>query len=397
MESVFATILRGWTLNSGNVTYMSIQQNRVIPLRGKIHDRLQKLVQIETPSGNVEASGHIADVLAAGYEDLGAHIRRITSENGTHLLIDIPGRPETAPLLLVGHSDTVWPLGTLNGRVPWAEDGDRISGPGVYDMKNGLVCIETALHLAGKRRRATRVLITCDEEIGSPTSRELVVDAAQGCSAAIGFESPHPDGALKVGRRGSTRFELQVTGREAHAALNPDDGVSAIDELVDQLLAVRALVSRASETSEVLCNVGTISGGRRANVIAGEARAELGLRFLDGASERAVLSALEHLRPIRVGAVLSPRVLTNRPAWAASDADRRWTAQIGAIAQGIGGELDGRPAAGAGDANLLGAVGAVPTVDGFGAPGGGAHAENEHISFTGMLERIELLTAVLEA
>ncbi|WP_258566823.1 M20/M25/M40 family metallo-hydrolase [Microbacterium sp. Se5.02b] len=315
---------------------------------------------------------------------------------GVDLVIDVPGTG--APVLLIGHTDTVWPLGTLEGDVPWSVDGDVVRGPGAYDMKAGIVVMLEALRalqpLPLDRRRAVRVVLVADEEIGSPESGPLLAERAHGAAAAIGFESPHPDGALKVGRRGSARVRLTVTGRAAHAALDPEHGISAVDELVDQLLRIREIVSDPGLPGPVLSNVGTIAGGARTNVVPAHAAAEIGLRFTDPATEAAVLRALSALTPVRDGAIVAVDVLSARPAWQASPDDAALLDRIAAVGDGLGQRITGRPAAGAGDTNLLGALG-LPTVDGFGPRGGGAHAVDEHFLGSALRERIDLLRAVL--
>ncbi|WP_426185391.1 M20/M25/M40 family metallo-hydrolase [Microbacterium sp. TWP3-1-2b2] len=356
-------------------------------------DRLAQLTLIESPSLDVAASELVVDLLAQWWRDVGAHVRIIATAAGVNLIADVAG--EGDPLLLVGHSDTVWPVGTLDGDVPWSDDGEVVRGPGVYDMKSGLlVMLAAAERLRGRSHRAFRVIVVCDEEIGSPTTADLLSGCAEDVRAAIGFESPHPDGALKIGRRGSTRVRLAVAGRASHAALDPEGGVSAIDELVDQLQVLRTIVSDPGLASEVLCNVGTVRGGGRANVVPADATAEIGLRFIDPDTEDRVLSALRALRPIREGAEIQVEVLSHRPAWRASGADAELLEAIATAASGIGQHVAGRPAAGAGDTNLLGSLG-VPTVDGFGPRGGGAHAVDEHVLTSSLLERVALLEAFL--
>lgn len=356
-------------------------------------DRLAQLTEIESPSLDVAASERIAALLAGWWRTAGAHVLTVRTDAGVSLVADVAG--EGDPWLLVGHSDTVWPVGTLHGEVPWVDAGDVVRGPGVYDMKSGLlVMLAAAERLRGRRHRAFRVVVVCDEEVGSPTTADLLRRSAEGARAAIGFESPHPDGALKIGRRGSTRLRLRVTGRASHAALDPENGVSAIDELVDQLQSLRAIVRDPHLPSEVLCNVGTIRGGGRANVVPAEAEAEIGLRFLDPETEDRVMSAIRALRPKRAGAALRIDLLSHRPAWRRSAADDEVLSDISRAAAGIGQRIAGRPAAGAGDANLLGSLG-VPTVDGFGPRGGGAHAVDEHIIVASFAERVALLEAVL--
>lgn len=361
--------------------------------------RVRELVEIESPSRDVAASERITAVLSDWFASAGGAVRTVSTQWGESLVVEVPGRGD--PLLFVGHSDTVWDVGTLAGEVPWRVDGDRIAGAGAYDMKSGLVIMLAALERAraahragGAQPRSVRVVVVCDEEIGSPTTQALLHEAAQGVRAVIGFESPHPDGALKVGRRGSTRVRLAVRGRAAHAALDPELGVSAIDELVDQLLAVRSLVADPALPGPVLCNIGTVAGGTRANVVPDAAEAEIGLRFVDGETERLVLEGLHALRPLREGAALSLEVLSSRPAWAPSPEDAAWLAEIAAVAEGLGQTVAGRPADGAGDTNLLGSLG-LPTVDGMGPSGGGAHAVDEHFSLESFGRRIELLRALL--
>ncbi|WP_309127435.1 M20/M25/M40 family metallo-hydrolase [Microbacterium sp.] len=356
-------------------------------------DRLAQLTRIETPSLDAAASGRIADLLAAWWRAAGAQVRTVCTDAGTSVIADVAG--DGAPLMLVGHSDTVWPAGTLQAQVPWVDDGEVVRGPGVYDMKSGLlIMLAAAERVRGRRHRAFRAIVVCDEEVGSPTTTGLLRECAVDVRAAIGFESPHPDGALKVGRRGSTRVRLSVSGRASHAALDPEGGISAIDELVDQLHALRVIVSDPGLPSEVLCNVGTIRGGGRANVVPAEAEAEIGLRFVEPECESRVLAAIRALRPRRDGASLRIEVLSHRPAWRASTADEDLLNEISRAADGVGQRITGRPAAGAGDTNLLGSLG-LPTVDGFGARGGGAHAVDEHIVIASLVERVALLEALL--
>lgn len=370
--------------------------------------RLEDLVRIESPSLDRAQSLRIADALAAGFEAVGGRVTAHDFEGGRHLLVEVPGGEEhrprgssadhdpDAPLLLVGHSDTVWATGTLETALPWSRDATTVRGPGVFDMKSGLVVMEAALaRVPAERRRPVRILVTADEEVGSPDGRTLIPHALDGVRGALGFESPHPDGALKVGRRGSTRVALRVRGVEAHAALDPDRGVSAIQELLDQLADVRSLVEDVGRSGpEVLLNIGTIAGGTRANVTAGFASAELGLRFQDTTSERVVLSALVDPTPHDPRATVMTEVLSHRPAWAPDEGDRALLAEVTGAAHSLGEDLAGRVAAGASDLNQVGARG-VAAVDGLGPRGGGAHAVTEHVDIASLGGRIDLLAALL--
>ncbi|WP_427891330.1 M20/M25/M40 family metallo-hydrolase [Kribbella sp. GL6] len=355
-------------------------------------DRLREYVGAETPTGDAAALDAFADRLATRYADLGATVRRDPHPTGDHLIADFPGRAD-APLLFLAHHDTVWPAGQLAGAMPWRAADGIIHGPGVFDMKGGLVVLETALEqVAGRDHRPLRIVVVADEEIGSPSARALVTAEAEGAYAAFGFEPPHPNGDLKTARWGSTRVRVEVTGREAHAALDPDSGVSAIDELVDQLIAVRRVVA---EHENVLCNVGTISGGGRTNVVPGQASAEIGFRFVDPATEDAVLAAVKALEPRR-DARLSVQVLSNRPAWEPSAATDELLAKVIAAGRSVGQEVGGAPASGAADTNLTGWLG-IPTLDGLGPVGKGAHAVHEQVVAATLAERAALVAAIITA
>ncbi|WP_433385451.1 M20/M25/M40 family metallo-hydrolase [Micromonospora sp. KLBMP9576] len=356
-------------------------------------DALRRYTLHESPTGDRGALAALADVLDADAARAGFHTVRVPHPSGDHLVWTLPARGVGGDaVLLLTHYDTVWPVGTLAG-MPWSVDGDTVRGPGVYDTKAGIVALLAA---AARVERSQlphpeiRVLVVADEEIGSPTATGLVRDEASRARAVLGLEPPHPGGDLKTGRRGSTRVRVEVTGVEAHAALDPDAGVNAIDELVDQLVRVRALVA----DRPVLLNAGAITGGGRTNVVPGEARADLGLRFADPEHEEAVLAALRSLRPVRDRAGLTCRLLSHRPTWRPDEAGARLLGRIVGIAAGLGQRVAGRPADGAADTNTTGAAGR-PTIDGLAPPGGGAHARQEWVSTAGLHARTDLLAALL--
>lgn len=351
-------------------------------------ERLREYCLAESPSGDEAALARCAALIEAGHREAGG---RVTRTDG-HLVTRFG--PTAGPhLLLVGHYDTVWPVGRL-ASMPYTDDGTTIAGPGTFDMKSGLVAVEMAVRalaaVGAAPIRPVRLVAVCDEEVGSPRGRTLIERHLDGAEAVLGLESPHPDGALKCARRGSTRILLSVRGREAHAALDPDKGVSAIDELLDQLAAVRAAVPGDGTT---LFNIGRIEGGRRANVIAGEASAEIGLRFTSREAERQVLAALEGARPYRAGAAVEAKVLSSRPTWP-ERARVPLLDSVARIGARLGQHVTGRPAAGAGDTNLPGSLG-LPTLDGLGPRGRGAHAPDEAIEVAALAERAALLAAIM--
>lgn len=288
--------------------------------------RLVTYARQETPTGDAAALDALADVLERRYQDLGAQTERVAASTGDHLVArwGVDDSAGDAPhVLLLGHHDTVWRHGTLE-TMPPAVEGGVLRGPGVYDMKGGLVVVELAF--AAMREcgvapaRPVRLVVVADEEVGSPTARPLVEAQMEGAVAVLGLESPHPGGALKTARLGSTRVRVEVTGRAAHAALDPESGVSAVDELMDQLFAVREIM--AAEPT-VLCNVGTVGGGGRTNVVPDHAAADIGLRFTDAATQDRVLAALGRLGAVREGAEVVVRTLTSRPAWSDPDDEDR--------------------------------------------------------------------------
>src|SRR5205823_4034239 len=216
---------------------------------------LQELVELESPTGDTH---EIRDRLAAELCSLGGDV----AIEGEHLRAEFAGRDGT--LLLLGHFDTVWPRGTL-ASMPWRVADSRAYGPGSLDMKGGLVVLVEAIRRADTDR-ALRVVLTADEEIGSPTARELLARAADGAAAALVCEPTTAGGNLKTARKGLGRFSVRVTGRSAHAG-EPKHGVSAIEELARLILRLHALNDPASGVS---VNVGVVAGGTRENVVAAE-------------------------------------------------------------------------------------------------------------------------------
>ena len=356
--------------------------------------RLERYVALETPTGDAERIGRFTREVTALFESFGAVVDWERHPTGDHAVCRIPGsagREGERPILMLVHSDTVWPVGQLR-TMPWQVNGDIVRGPGTYDMKAGIVVVEEAVRRSiGGSNRPITVVIVADEEVSSPTARELIEKHGASAHVALGFEPPHPDGALKTGRWGSTRLRISVEGREAHAALDFRIGVSAIDELVDQLLRVRAITSG---TRGVLCNIGTISGGTRTNVIAGEACADVGLRFQHASVEELLLDQLRELVPIREGARIDVEILSSRPAWAPAPLHERLLSEIGLAAASCGQSIEGRPATGAADSNLTGRLG-IPTIDGLGPIGQGAHAVHEQFLLSSLAERIELVAAII--
>jgi glutamate carboxypeptidase len=226
-------------------------------------EALHRYTLCESPTGDARALAALAEILDADAARAGFHTARETHPTGDHLIWTLPARGVTGdPILLLSHYDTVWPVGTLD-HLPWTVDGDVIRGPGVYDTKAGIAALLSAAEtIKDQPHPGVRVIVVADEEVGSPTAGDLVRAEAARARAVFGLEPPHPGGDLKTGRRGSTRARIEVTGVEAHAALDPDAGANAIDELIDQLIRLRSAVA----SRPVLMNTGTIAGGIGQNI-----------------------------------------------------------------------------------------------------------------------------------
>jgi glutamate carboxypeptidase len=303
---------------------------------------------------------------------------------------DFPGAGD--PVLLLCHYDTVWPLGTL-ADWPFTVAGDRATGPGIFDMKSGLVHAVWALRAldaAGLPRPAVRLVLNGDEEIGSPASRPVIEEAAAGTRATLVFEAS-AGGAVKTARKGVGLFRVNTTGVEAHAGLDPTKGASAIDELARTVLALHALSEPDAGTT---VNVGVISGGTRQNVIAGAASGEIDVRVSSAAEAARIDEAVAALSAHDPRATVKVEGGWNRPVMERSEAIAGLYEIARELAAELGVELAECSVGGASDGNFVAALG-HPVLDGFGAVGDGAHARHEHISVEGMLERTALAAAVL--
>jgi glutamate carboxypeptidase len=345
---------------------------------------LRELVEIESPSYSPGVRA-VAARVGRELESLGGSV---TMHEGDHLVADLPGTGE--PLLLLGHADTVWPVGTLES-MPFRVDGDRAYGPGAYDMKACLVVLVEAIRLAGDQRRALRVFVTADEEMGSPTGRAWMEQAADGVAAALVVEPPGPDGNLKTARKGLGRFRLTVKGRPAHAGTSRSEGASAIEELAHQILALHAL---NDDERGLSVNVGVVSGGTSENVVAAEAEAKVDVRIVRAADRELVEQALEALHPMISGTSLEIGGGWTRPPLEPSDGSAALFAQARAYGLELGLDLQATSSGGGSDGNIVGALG-VPVLDGLGAEGAGAHAPNEHVLVPSLPVRAQLLARLL--
>jgi glutamate carboxypeptidase len=346
---------------------------------------LQRLVEIESPTSSPGVVA-VAEVMAAELRARGAETAVL---DGGHLLAQLPGRDP--PLAVIGHTDTVWPQGTL-AAMPFVVDGGCAYGPGVYDMKGCLVLMLAAIDEAGRSRRALRVFLTADEEQGSRTAHGPLRDAVEGVAAAFVVEPPTSAGHLKTARKGLGRFRVAIDGRPAHAGTNLEDGASAIEELAHQIIRLHALTDHERGIS---MNVGTVSGGTRENVVAAHAEANLDVRVAHVADLPEVEGAVHGLEPVVAGTSISVSGGWTRPPLEATPASRTLFAKAQEHARALGFEIEEASSGGGSDANLVGALG-VPVLDGLGIEGAGAHANHEHVRLESLALRARLLARLLE-
>jgi glutamate carboxypeptidase len=359
---------------------------------GWLIDTIESLVRIESPTDDKTAVDRCGAELAARLTALGGEVTTIMAATaGNHLRAEFGNGP--TQVLLLGHFDTVWPIGQLQ-TMPLRRDGDRLHGPGVFDMKAGisLAMLATEGLFAHAARDSHRVVMlwTTDEETGSDTSRALVETEARRSRAVLVLEPSLPGGALKTSRKGCGDYEIVVHGVPAHAGVDPGKGVSAIRELARQILSIETLQDLDRGVS---VNVGVVSGGSRPNVVAPNASARVDVRAPTLAEAERIDRAFKSLTPHLLGARLEVHGGFSRPPM-----ERANAAQLFELARDVattlGQGLQEGSTGGGSDGNFCAALG-VPTLDGLGALGDGAHALHEHVLVSSLAPRAALIAGIL--
>jgi glutamate carboxypeptidase len=365
-----------------------------------VRETVETLVRLESPSDDKAAVDRCGDELTRRLAAIGATVTRSQQTTcGNHVRAEWrPSNPisgGTAPILLLGHFDTVWPVGTLE-RMPLHEHDGRLHGPGVFDMKAGIGAAMLAVRALQACRSITPhvvMLWTTDEEIGSGTSRALIEETARASSAVLVLEPSLPGGAAKTSRKGVGEFELTVHGVAAHAGLDPGKGASAVHELARLVLALERL---QDPDRGITINVGLISGGSRTNVIADRASAGVDVRVQTMEDAARLDAAIRGLRPTRASIRLEVSGGIGRPPLERSPAVIRLYEQARLVASALGRDLREGTAGGGSDGNFTGALG-VPTLDGLGPEGDGAHAVHEHVLCDNLSWRGAFLAGLIES
>lgn len=354
--------------------------------------RLGELVNIETPSGWAQGLNSAYDLLEAWAGDTLRRPERVIREGVPHLYW--PNADSTVPrsrrVLLLGHADTVWPLGTLE-EIPFVVDSGRAAGPGVFDMKAGLVLAFDALRHVGDVSHVS-MLVSGDEERGSITSRALIEEAASTCGAVLVLEPGH-EGALKTARKGVALYRLNISGRAAHAGLEPEKGVNALVELAHQVLSISDLADLNTGTTVTPT---TGSAGTTVNTVPEWAFVDIDVRAWERAELERVEQALKVLHPRQPGAELTFQGGVNR-----GPLEREMSLDLLRTAQGIAARLGLEPVTearvgGGSDGNFTASLG-LPTLDGLGPNGGGAHARHEWVDIASVEDRATLVAGLIAA
>jgi glutamate carboxypeptidase len=359
---------------------------------------LREWVSIETPSRDGVRINTLVDLVASRAAASGLLVSRSVGQTDCGDLLIVRSRAprtDTKGLLVLAHLDTVHPVGTLSEHFGWREEGDRIYGPGIYDMKSGAVMALHALELVAKATGENippiTMMFTPDEETGSKYSRAVIELEARDAKAALVVEPARDGGKIVVARKGGAMFDIEITGRASHAGTRPLDGRSAIR-------AAARIVLTLEEMNDldrgITITVGTISGGSARNVVPERCRLEVDVRLPDMAAAEAVLAKIRAIKASDPDITIRIEGGLNRPPFAQSVASQALFQEAARLAKPLGINLEGVVSGGGSDGNFTAALG-VPTLDGLGADGGGAHTQNEHIFISSIAPRTALLANLL--
>jgi glutamate carboxypeptidase len=354
---------------------------------------LEEMVQMESPSFDKPLVDKFARYVADRFREIGGDVRLEPAERfGDHIRARFQG--SSPGVLLLGHTDTVFAAGEI-ARRPFRIENGRASGPGVFDMKAGILlmwlALDALLKVRGSIPGSVSVLLTSDEEVGSSSSRALIEAEARGCRAVFVLEPSLPGGTLKTARKGVGRFTIKAIGRAAHAGIDPMKGVNAIEEISRQIIRLQQMTDIGRGTT---VTVGVVQGGTRSNVVPAEAGAEIDVRIASIEEAGRITAAIRALTPELAGARLEVRGSINRPPMERTSETARLFELARNVAAQMGINLKEGSTGGASDGNLTAALG-VPTLDGLGAVGDGAHSTDEWVDVESLPKRAALIAGLI--
>ena len=368
---------------------------------------IQELVEAESPSDDKAAVDRVAEIVRQKFSRLGGAVRiHEVKDSGNHLQVDFPGksgsgqsssaRSNTNPVLLLGHYDTVYPLGTL-ATMPCRVQDDRLTGPGVLDMKSGIALMLHAIQglqsWHGGLPRPVTVFLVSDEEVGSDSSRAITEALAKKAAAVLVLEPSYGlRGAVKTGRKGVGEYSVKVTGKASHAGLDFKKGVNAIVELARQIETISGFTDLERGLT---VNVGIVSGGSRTNVVPAEATAHIDVRIARLRDAAGLDKKMRGMRAFNRKCKIEISGRINRPPMERTAGVASLYSRAAAIARELGWKLEEAVVGGGSDGNFTAALG-IPTLDGLGGVGDGAHAIHEHILISELPRRAALLAGLIE-
>ncbi len=356
---------------------------------------LQQMVDMESPTFEKPLVDTLARFVAGRFEAIGGQVSFTPVQGfGDHLRVEFSGEGDR-PVMLLGHTDTVFPAGEVAKR-PFGIDRNIARGPGVFDMKAGIammwMAIRSIVTIKGHLSSPVTVLLTSDEEVGGASSQKLIEEEARKAQAVLVLEPSLPGGTLKTARKGVGRFTLKTIGKATHAGINPGDGINSIEEIAHQVLRLQSMNAPERGTT---VTVGVIKGGTRSNVVPAESAIEIDARITSMDEAERIATEIRSLSPVLPGSQLEVRGAINRPPMERT----KHTAELFELAQRVADEL-GHPleegsTGGASDGNFTAALG-IPTLDGLGPIGLGPHQVDEHIRIDSLPWRTALIAGLIE-
>ena len=363
----------------------------------EILDGVLRWVDVESPSHDPDAVNQMADHVEEGLAVIGMEVERIPGRDGYgDILKARTPWGEEPGILVLSHIDTVHALGTKGGANPIRREGDKVYGPGIYDMKAGAYIAFYAMRHIIRQGKETPLPVTFmyipEEEVGSPTSRDMIIEAAKKNKYVLVTEPAREGGKIVTARNGRLEYEITVTGRPSHAGARHMDGRNAIKEMAHQIIKLEGLTDYERSLT---CSVGTIIGGTMTNVVPSECSVTVDIRMPDMDTANELMAIVEGLEPVDPDCLITVTGGIDRPPYDKSEGIALLFEHAKKVAAKIGFELQDLKTGGGSDGNFTGALG-IPTLDGLGADGHGAHSFDEYIYFSSLEERTKLMIGLME-